>query len=244
MKILVISDIHANYTALDAVLRAADEVDAVWCLGDIVGYGPDPNECVERIRNLSNLICLLGNHDAAATGKIPLDAFNNEARMAAKWMMQSLTKDNLDFLITLGTQEVVHQVTLTHGSPRNPIWEYVLDIPIAKENFKHFETQTCLVGHTHIPLAFMFNGPKSNGQLQWKLLKPGEPHTVMGRTILNPGSVGQPRDRDPRAAYAIFYPEKNLWQSYRVEYDISLVQDRIREVNLPLRNALRLTDGW
>jgi len=242
MRILVISDIHANLTALETVLEHAGQVDAVWCLGDIIGYGPDPNECVERIRLLPNLTCLLGNHDSAALNRIPIESFNQDARRSIEWLQNVLTRESHIFLYHLPEQVVIDQVTLVHGSPRNPVWEYVLDQHNASQNMDYFNTQICMVGHTHLPVAYMsVNG---SSQLRWTVLVEGQEVEIKTRSILNPGSVGQPRDHDPRASYAIFDPEKNRWEIHRVDYDIGSVQKRIRAANLPMRHALRLLEGW
>jgi predicted phosphodiesterase len=242
MRILVLSDIHANLTALEAVLGAAGETDAVWCLGDIIGYGPDPNECVERVRSLRNLTCLLGNHDSAALNRIPIETFNQDARRSIEWMQNVLTRDSYIFLYQLPERVVKDQVTLVHGSPRNPVWEYILDLHNAGLNMEHFETQLCMVGHTHLPIAYLsVNGSR---ELRWTVPNEGECVEIHQRAILNPGSVGQPRDHDPRASYAIFYPEKNGWEVHRVDYDIRAVQKRIRAADLPMRHALRLIEGW
>lgn len=242
MRILVISDIHANLTALEAVLEAAGEVDATWCLGDLVGYGPDPNECIELVSSLPNLICLLGNHDAAASGQISLNTFNYEARVSVQWLRGVLTAQNMRFLAGLPEKQVVHQVTLTHGSPRNPVWEYLLDTHTAAFNFDFFETQLCFVGHSHIPLAYLaLNG---SGNVECQLFASEDRLKLSMRAILNPGSVGQPRDHDPRASYAIFDPEEMTWEVYRVEYDVTSVQERIYSLGLPRRHAIRLAQGW
>ena len=242
MRILVISDIHANLTAFQAVVQDAGKVDAVWCLGDLVGYGPDPNECVSLLRLLPGLTCLVGNHDAAALGEIDLAAFNRDASLSSQWTRAVLTSENIAFLRGLPEKLVIEQVTLAHGSPRNPVWEYLLDTITAAANFEFFGTQLCFVGHTHLPVAYIMD--EKTHYVDWRLMRHGKPFTFEGRTIINPGSVGQPRDRDPRAAYAIFYPEKNLWESNRVEYDIPSVQQRILNAGLPNRHALRLADGW
>jgi predicted phosphodiesterase len=148
-RILVISDIHANLSALQTVLQKAGEVDETWCLGDLIGYGPEPNECIEAITSLSNMKCLLGNHDAAATGQIDLSTFNREAGISSLWTRQQLSQESMAFLKSLPDKLAVSKdVTLVHGSPRNPVWEYLLDIFSATENFSFFETQICLVGHT------------------------------------------------------------------------------------------------
>jgi predicted phosphodiesterase len=242
MRILVLSDIHANITALDTVLEDAGEVDAVWCLGDIVGYGPDPNECVARVRSLPNLVCLLGNHDAAALSRIPIESFNLDARRAIEWIQEIITKESYIFLSRLPETIVTEQVTLVHGSPRNPVWEYILDLHNARQNMDYFTTQLCMVGHTHLPIAYVVD-PETN-ELHWTVPPEGKCLELQTRAILNPGSVGQPRDHDPRASYALFYPERNGWEIHRVEYDIRAVQKRIRAASLPMRHAIRLLEGW
>jgi predicted phosphodiesterase len=242
MRVLIISDIHANLTALEAVITAAGKVDAAWCLGDLVGYGPDPNECINLIRSLPNLICLVGNHDAAAIGNLDLTAFNRDASLSARWMQTTLSASNLQFLHDLPEKIIIEQVTLTHGSPRNPIWEYILDTYAATQNFTYFDTQLCFVGHTHLPVAYLQD--EITHMLDWKMTRMGQTLTLSGRAILNPGSVGQPRDHDPRAAYAIFYPENKKWEPFRVDYEIASVQQRIYNAGLPHRHALRLAEGW
>src|SRR3972149_1045887 len=159
MRILVISDIHANLTALQAVLSDAGEIDAVWCLGDLVGYGPDPNDCIALVRQLPRLSCLLGNHDAAALNQIDIAAFNPEARRAVMWTQNVLSPDNYEYLSSLPEKVVEGEVTLAHGSPRQPIWEYLLDTRTATQNFDYFETGFCFVGHSHLPVIFqLYNG--------------------------------------------------------------------------------------
>ena len=240
MPILVLSDIHANLTAFEAVLEEAGDVDAVWCLGDLVGYGPDHNECVTLAQSLPNLVCVLGNHDAAVTGHIPLDAFNMEAQRSVLWMRESISKDNLQYLTDLKETQIEGEATLVHGSPRNPVWEYILDVPVARDNFRYFDTRFCFVGHTHLPLLYSLNEADMVGSI----LHSGDRIEFNGRTIANPGSVGQPRDRDARASYALFDPVANTWESKRVTYDINAVKERIEEAGLPVRNAQRLSGGW
>ena len=140
MRILIISDIHANLTAFQAVVQDAGKVDAVWCLGDLVGYGPDPNECISLLRTLPELTCLVGNHDAAALGDIDLAAFNRDASLSSQWTRTALSSENLAFLGKLPDKLVIEQVTLAHGSPRNPVWEYLLDTITAASNFEFFNT--------------------------------------------------------------------------------------------------------
>lgn len=243
MKVLIISDIHGNLTALEAVLdAAADEYEATWCLGDLVGYGPNPNECVQRVRSLPELTCLIGNHDQAALGKIPLERFNQDARTAAAWTQEQLTEASEAYLLSLPSRvELAENFTLAHGSPRQPVWEYILDLPTAEANFDAFSTDYCLVGHSHIPL--IFSKPPSEDlrpmQVRWD-----EPRSLSPRMILNPGSVGQPRDMDPRAAFALLDTDALTWTAQRVEYDVEAVQKRMMEAGLPERQAIRLGAGW
>jgi diadenosine tetraphosphatase ApaH/serine/threonine PP2A family protein phosphatase len=242
MRVLVISDIHANLPALEAVLQAAGQVDAVWCLGDIVGYGPDPNQCIHRIRSLPNLVCLLGNHDAAALDRIDIDSFNLEARMSVRWMQTELDEGSLAFLARLPERVTMGRITLAHGSPRNPVWEYILDPRVAAGNFDYFETDYCFVGHTHLPVQYLL--PEGAERPKTIMASPGTGFNLEPRAILNPGSVGQPRDHDPRAAYAVFDSEPDTWEFRRVEYDIASVQKRIVDAGLPQRHAIRLAEGW
>ena len=205
MRVLIISDIHANLTALEAVLEAAGDFDATWCLGDIVGYGPDPDECVSRIRSLPNLTCLVGNHDAAVIGTIDIASFNLEARISVRWTQSVMTKSSLDFLKSLPDKIEVEGQTLAHGSPRHPTWEYLLDTPTIAENFAYFTTPFCFVGHTHLPGIFHLD---SDHQLPEHIIPEiFVPIQLTPRAIINPGSVGQPRDRNPLAAYGIFDTE-------------------------------------
>lgn len=243
MRVLVISDIHANDTALQAVLQDAGAVDETWCLGDLVGYGPDPNQVIGRLRGLRKLRCISGNHDAAILRRMELEAFNGDARISLNWTETVLTAENANFMRTLVPMlELNGTVTLAHGSPRDPTWEYILNTLAAGLNFAHFETPFCFVGHSHIQSIFELD------ELQDAVIaapnRVGEAVTLTRRAILNPGSVGQPRDRDPRAAYAIFDTQRSTWEARRKEYDISAVQGRIRAAGLPPRHALRLAEGW
>lgn len=243
MKILIISDIHANLTALEAVLASTDDFEATWCLGDLVGYGPHPNECIEKVRSLPDLTCLIGNHDQAALGKIPLERFNQDAQAAAAWTQRALTDSSESYLLSLPSRvELAEHFTLAHGSPRQPVWEYILDLPTAEANFRAFDTDYCLVGHSHIPLIFSL--PSDGDELEPLQVRWGEQRELTPRMILNPGSVGQPRDMDPRAAYALLDTEAMTWTGYRVEYDVESVQQRMLEAGLPERQALRLAAGW
>lgn len=242
MRILVLSDVHANLTALEAVLSDAGNVDGLWCLGDLVGYGPYPNECIELIANQPNLTCLVGNHDAAVLGRIDLATFNSEARRSIRWTQSVLADKNLIFLYDLPERIVHGEVTLVHGSPRNPVWEYLLEKNAAFENFSHFTTRFCFVGHTHFPAAYILKNLSNN--VERLIFDPFEIETLTDRMIINPGSVGQPRDHDPRASYALFDTEMLSWEQRRVEYDIHHIQTMIDRNGLPDRNSIRLSGGW
>ena len=243
MRVLVISDIHANYTALMAVLKDAGQVDETWCLGDLVGYGPDPNAVVEEVRDIPNLTCMLGNHDVAVIGQMPFETFNGDARRALIYHEKVLSASNMDFMRSLtSAAKVCGDATLAHGSPREPLWEYILNGLSARINFDHFSTPWCFVGHSHI--QFLFALDEKTERVTLEQTKPDKTVTLRPRLILNPGSVGQPRDRDSRAAYAIYDTEAHTWIPRRVEYNIAEVQERIRSSGLPEKHAVRLSDGW
>ncbi len=242
-KVLVISDVHANAVALEAVLTDAGKVDETWCLGDVAGYGPQPNECIERIRSLPNLTCMMGNHDFAAIGDMALETFNSDAKKALLWQRKLLSEESKSFLNSLSKELVVHgEVSLAHGSPRDPIWEYVMNTLVARINLTFFETPWCFVGHSHFQAVFQYHAKADD--LSIEVPRPAEQYELKERAILNPGSVGQPRDRDPRAAYAIFSPKAHTWEPRRVEYDIKSVQKMILDAGLPPRHAERLAGGW
>lgn len=242
MRILIISDIHANLTAFETVLaHARGEWDMLWCLGDVIGYGPDPNECVELLRKQKHL-SLSGNHDWAVLGRLDIFSFNADARSAISWTQNVLTDENREYLEELPSMVVEEPFTLAHASPRHPVWEYILDQNTAAANFSHFETPFCLVGHTHAPVIF-----EEIGQEEASSRMPTYGQTLKlnsNRLIINPGSVGQPRDSDPRAAYAILDAKKMTWEHFRVEYDIPAVQERMRKHGLPYRLVVRLEYGW
>jgi predicted phosphodiesterase len=244
MRLLIISDIHANLTAFEAVLAHAEEQwDEIWCLGDIVGYGPDPNACVELLRTHKHA-SLSGNHDWAVLDKLDVNTFNHEARAAIQWTQEQLTEDNRAYLDALPAMRVASpQLTLAHGSPRQPVWEYIVDPGTAWANFACFDTPFCLVGHTHVPAFFelgdegvLVAAPRAGFPL------PLDPERQ--RLIINPGSVGQPRDDDPRAAYALLDLESWTWEQRRIPYDIAATQGRMREAGLPQRLVARLEFGW
>ncbi len=243
MRVLIISDIHANLTAFETVLEdARDQWDYVWCLGDVVGYGPDPNECVELLCSMPHL-CLAGNHDWAALGRLDIRTFNPDARKAVNWTRETLTPENTHYLEDLPTTFVIGDYTLAHGSPREPVWEYILEPLIAALNFPHFETPYCLVGHTHQPV--IYEQIADDGETQVVMPSYRQQRQLNGhRQIINPGSVGQPRDQNPDAAYALLDVENKTWEHRRVPYDIAAVQQRMRNYDMPDRLVIRLEHGW
>lgn len=244
MRILVISDIHSNLTALEAVIAAAGDFDGTWCLGDLVGYGPDPNECIARLRQLPNLRCVVGNHDAAVLMQIEADTFNPEARSALLWTRRTIAQEACEFLQSLPERIVLEDLgmTLVHGSPRHPVWEYLMDVHTATANFNFFSTTWCLVGHTHLPAIFSIREDQHSSHM--KVPVPNQVLPLPNRSILNPGSVGQPRDRDPRASFAICDTTHHTWDQRRTPYDISEVQRRMQGFSLPERHIQRLSGGW
>ncbi len=242
MRILVISDVHANLAAFQAVLAAAaGKWDKIWYLGDLVGYGPNPNECVELLRQHEHL-ALSGNHDWAALGKLDINDFNDDARTAVFWTRDTLTEESLTYLDSLPAKRVEGDFTLAHASPRHPVWEYILDFETALENFDHFDTPYCLVGHTHVPILI---AEKEEDDLF--IYVPDYKETIYledTRVIINPGSIGQPRDSDPRAAYALLNLEDLTWEFHRVNYPIAETQAQMRSFGLPEALVLRLDHGW
>jgi diadenosine tetraphosphatase ApaH/serine/threonine PP2A family protein phosphatase len=243
VRYAIIADIHANLAAFTAVLEDITHrggVEEIWCLGDIVGYGPDPHQCIELLRQC-NHICIAGNHDWAAIGKVDTSDFNPDAAFACKWTAQQLTAGDVYYLEKLPLVIERDDFTLAHGSPREPIWEYLLSISGARENFAYFKSPFCLVGHSHMPLIFKYNeaGDCSFSPFSSSIgLALGK-----SRMIINPGGVGQPRDGDPRASYAIYDSETRMLRLYRVAYDIVATQNRMVKHNLPMRLVARLSHG-
>jgi predicted phosphodiesterase len=239
MRIAVLSDIHANLPALDAVLADAGTVDAVWHLGDVVGYGPDPDGVVERLRDVG-AIGVRGNHDSAAVGGSEIEDFNPDARAAMEWTRDRIGPSTREWLAALPLRREERDMTLVHGSPRDPIWEYILSDAIAQSNLRAFETAWCLHGHTHVPIAFRAAG------LGMETLRP-ESGAVLPlderRALLNPGSVGQPRDGISESSYLVLDLSANEVSWHRVPYDIAAVQAAMREARLPWPLVERLSLG-
>jgi diadenosine tetraphosphatase ApaH/serine/threonine PP2A family protein phosphatase len=245
MRYLVISDIHGNLEALEAVLADAAEYDAVLCLGDLIGYGPNPNEVVDRVRELPNLTSLVGNHDLAALGRLDLDAFNSYARFAAEWTDRQLRGDVRAWLESLKPKGEIPDVFLAHASPCDPIWEYLEVESQGPANFRAFQGPVCLVGHTHVPRTFAEQQNRSAQRISVRLPIPGETINLadQSRRIVNPGGVGQPRDGDPRAAYGILDADTGSFTFCRIPYAIPTTQRKIREAGLPAALGERLSYG-
>lgn len=241
MRIVLVSDIHSNVVALDAVLAVLPEHDALWCLGDTIGYGPEPNVCLTRMQSLATHT-LTGNHDLASLGEISLEYFNPVARVANKWNNAQLEPELRQWLQTRPARLELDEATLAHASPRDPIWEYVLDTATAKANLDHFNSAICFIGHSHVPL--MFAQPAS-GNATFSHAPAGSVLELKDqvRYIFNPGSIGQPRDGDPRAAYALWDTEARTVRWERVPYDIAATQKQMRAVKLPEVLAERLAYG-
>ncbi|MBK9710273.1 MAG: metallophosphoesterase family protein [Kouleothrix sp.] len=243
MRVLVVSDIHSNYTALETVLAVAGSFDELWNLGDTIGYGPRPNECVMAVRNLAKVM-IGGNHDLACLGKVDLSDFNPDARAANIWNGQQLEDSNRAVLDALPPSlEVDERFLVAHGSPREPVWEYLLSRPQAEDNFLLFEQQVCFIGHSHVPLIFRRH---PDGQVDEPELADADLLIELEpgyRYFLNPGSVGQPRNQDPRAAYAILDTDAGTVLFRRVEYDIAQTQHQMREARLPPALIRRLEYG-
>jgi predicted phosphodiesterase len=239
VRIAVVSDIHSNLLALDAVLAKVGSVDAIWHLGDVVGYGPEPDAVVDRLKAHA-AIGVRGNHDAAATGGTEIDWFNPEARLAMEWTRAAISESTRTWLAALPQRRIESDFTLVHGSPRDPTWEYVTSAALARAGLSAISTEHGLHGHTHVPIAFT----EVDGRM--RTLAPRAGNTVAlgeGRTLLNPGSVGQPRDRDPRASYLILDLEAKTATWGRVTYDAAAVGALMRAAGLPPRLADRLLVG-
>lgn len=242
MRCAILADIHANLAAFEAVLEDIDGkggVDELWCLGDIVGYGPEPCECINLLGKYIT-VCVVGNHDLGAIGKLDLSYFNPAAAAACRWTAGQLGPSDIRYLESLPLTVTKGDFCLVHGSPAEPVLEYVLSTGIATRNFSFFASRHCLVGHTHVPLAF-----KQEGAACSSIVLSPNIGLVLGshRMIVNPGSVGQPRDGDPRASYAIYESEGSVLRLYRVPYDITSTQDKMLQANLPMSLISRLQEG-
>jgi diadenosine tetraphosphatase ApaH/serine/threonine PP2A family protein phosphatase len=239
VRVAVLSDIHANLVALDAVLAAIGTIDAIWHLGDVVGYGPDPDGVVERLQAVG-AVGVAGNHDLAAVGGPEIEWFNPDARSAMEWTRGRIGTSTRTWLAALPTTRTEEGVTLVHGSPRDPVWEYVTSLPVARTNLAALETPIGLHGHTHLPMAWTERDDRIES------VAPGDGGTVQhdgGRALLNPGSVGQPRDGDPNASWLELDTATGLARWRRVGYDIDAVRSAMADVGLPRRLGDRLPLG-
>ena len=236
MKIGVVSDIHANWQALSAVVEHAQDVDEVICLGDVVGYGGDPIRCLDLVRE-RGWMTLVGNHDRACTDERILDWFNPDAATAIHWTKDQLGDERLAWLAERPEKELKGGATLVHGSPRDPIYEYILDGVTAAANLELIGQQVCFHGHSHLPGMFYLDQDQV-AHNYWH----GRGH-LKGPMLVNPGSVGQPRDGDPQASYGVWDSEAATFEWRRLPYDVEGAQAAIRAAGLPARFAERLGLG-
>ncbi len=240
MKIAVVSDIHGNYDALEAVLEDIDNqggVERIYCLGDVIGYGAMPNECVEKIREVTADV-VAGNHDFASVGKLSFEFFNTYAKKSALWTKQILNKENIDWLLARNYIEHIDNFTLVHGTPFSPeMFHYISTLNDAKVSFEEMTKDICFVGHSHVPIVFFDTNPISYVVKEEINLSNNE------KVIVNVGSVGQPRDENPKSCYAIYDNEENTVRLIRVKYDIDAAYDKIIKAGLPEILAARLREG-
>jgi predicted phosphodiesterase len=242
MRVAIISDIHANRHAFEAVLGdiADSAVEEVWCLGDLVGYGAEPDACVKLARDHAS-VCLAGNHDLAVTGEVPLEDFSRTAAAAVRWTQRTISSETREFLGALRPADDRYAIGLYHASPRDPVWEYVLAPGLAERCLDTQSHRMCLIGHSHVALSFDRQvGSSVTGS--WRA-GGTELETSAGEWLLNPGSVGQPRDGDPRAAWMVLDLEADTVGYRRCEYDIAGAAGAIREAELPESLAERLEYG-
>jgi len=242
MRVAVVSDIHGNRQAFEAVLAdvAATGADEIWCLGDVVGYGADPNDCC-RLARAHATLCLAGNHDLAVTGELPLDEFSRGAELAARWTREVIADEHADWLRSLSPKGGEDGVGLYHASPRDPVWEYVVSTLLAELCLDAAPERVSLVGHSHVALSFVRpDGEAATGEPR----RGGDALDLSrGEWLVNPGSVGQPRDGDPRAAWMLLDTEAWRAEWRRVEYDIKGAAAAIRAARLPDSLAERLQYG-
>lgn len=242
MRALILSDIHSNLVALEAVMEDAErrgEFDITWCLGDTVGYGPDPGPCLKLLRGHA-LLAVAGNHDYAAVGKMGVEDFNYAAKAAVQFTTAQLSDEESQFLAELPLVVLSEPFTLVHGTLRDPLLEYLLDQGTAQATLEMLTTRYCLVGHSD--LAFLYRADQSPAEFFDFTVD--EDYSLDGEPwIINPGSVGQPRDRDPRPNYALYDSQKETIQRHRVVYDIQATQEKMRGAKLPQYLVERIAHG-
>ncbi len=244
-RYLIVADIHSNLVAFDAVLKNCGDVggfDRIWVLGDIVGYGPEPAGCVGRVTAHPHA-CIAGNHDLAVSGAIDLEAFNAEAARACLWTRGRLGVQAMGFLRKLPTELVEPPFLLVHGSPRDPVWEYLTSAGQAARALNKVRISPhCMVGHTHRPAVYWVH---EGGRVSTQCVHDGMVvHLDDRRLLLNPGAVGQPRDGDPRAGYAIYDDSTRTVSFHRTAYDVGRVSEQIRINGLPEWLGTRLHLGY
>ena len=239
MRVAVLSDIHANLAALDAVIESLGSVDAVWHLGDVVGYGPEPDGVVERLAGIG-AVGVRGNHDAAAVGGDEIEWFNPDARAAMAWTRRRITNTTRDWLGALPVRHTEGQFGLVHGSPREPLWEYIVSVPVARANLAALTTDFGLYGHTHLPMVY---AEHDGGVEQIEPAAGSRFSLINRRALINPGSVGQPRDGIVTASYLVLDTDAGQCTWRRTPYDIDAVQDAMRAAGLPSRLVERLSYG-
>src|SRR5438876_7675430 len=244
VRVAILTDIHSNLPALEAVLSAIDEakIERKWCLGDVVGYGAQPDECTELVTERCEL-SLVGNHDLAVTGEISTDVFSASAAAAVEWTRANSDTSTIDFLKSLEPENTEHDVALYHASPRDPVWEYVLAVDQARECMAQQAARVSLIGHSHVALWFSDGQGPPGGDGGGQAEDGREIDLSEQRWLLNPGSVGQPRDGDPRAAYLVLDLDARRALFRRVPYEIERTQEEIRERGLPEALAARLAHG-
>ena len=239
MRLAVLSDIHANLAALDAVRGDLPSVDETWVLGDIVGYGPQPNEVIRALQEMGAR-SVMGNHDGAAIGTVDVSWFNPDAARAIEWTAGIVDENARAYLAALPEVRRDGELTAVHGSPRDPTWEYVTGPGVAAANLAAFDTRLCLHGHTHVPVIFS----AEDGRIDVVPATPEAPVRInAGRALVNPGSVGQPRDGNPAASYLVLDMDADTAEFRRVKYDVGRTQYLMGEVGLPARLAERLSYG-
>jgi predicted phosphodiesterase len=236
----IIADIHSNLEALEVVLHELRYVDQIVCVGDIVGYGPDPNECLKIIQE-GKISAVAGNHDKAAVGEMSLEWFVEHAKEALIWTREQLTVDSIQYLKALPLTLEFSDFQLVHGSLRNPLEEYIEGFAEAVPNLELMTKLLLFVGHTHRPICVVQRGEGYDG---WRLK---DNQTIRlpeyQKVLINPGGVGQPRDGDPRASFGVYDSEKREFTLHRVEYNVAAVQEKMRKVGLPQILIDRLVFG-